>query len=259
VREPAGRATAILKIVFSSHELPAELDDRARFALWRNLDAPPMATLLINPETGEGLAKEDRACFAVNVPLDRLLDLVADAQNLVASHPEPRSAVVRHLRRYLEIVSGSHDVEDDPALIEHVGTTVLDLIALTLGARRDAAQTAHMRGLRAARVQEIIAGIRAGFADPAFSPRTIASKLGLTPRYVQELLNESGTSFTDRVLELRLQKARAMLANARHDRLKVSEIAYACGFNDISYFNRCFRRRYGASPSEVRGAARDRP
>ena len=55
------------------------------------------------------------------------------------------------------------------------------------------------------------------------------------------------------MLELRLQKARAMLADPRHDGLKVSDVAYACGFNDISYFNRSFRRRFGASPLHYRG------
>ena len=47
-----------------------------------------------------------------------------------------------------------------------------------------------------------------------------------------------------------------MLADRRNDRLKVSEIALACGFNEVSYFNRCFRRRFGATPSEFRDAAR---
>jgi AraC-like DNA-binding protein len=44
-----------------------------------------------------------------------------------------------------------------------------------------------------------------------------------------------------------------MLAAALHDRLRVIEIAHACGFNDVSYFNRCFRRRFGASPMQYRG------
>ena len=58
------------------------------------------------------------------------------------------------------------------------------------------------------------------------------------------------------VLELRLQKARAMLASPRYDRMKVSDIALACGFNEVSYFNRCFRRRFGASPTQFRGDTR---
>jgi AraC-like DNA-binding protein len=32
----------------------------------------------------------------------------------------------------------------------------------------------------------------------------------------------------------------------------VGEIAYACGFNEVSYFNRRFRRRFGVSPTQYR-------
>jgi AraC-like DNA-binding protein len=33
----------------------------------------------------------------------------------------------------------------------------------------------------------------------------------------------------------------------------IATIAYDVGFGDLSYFNRCFRRRYGMTPREVRG------
>jgi AraC-like DNA-binding protein len=126
-------------------------------------------------------------------------------------------------------------------------------VTLSLGAGRDAMALASMRGLRASRALDILARIRAGFADPAFTPAMVAAKVGLSPRYVQGLLQDTGTSFSERVLELRLQKARAMLMERRNDRLKVSEVAHACGFSDISYFNQAFRRRFGAPPSHFRG------
>jgi transcriptional regulator GlxA family with amidase domain len=66
-------------------------------------------------------------------------------------------------------------------------------------------------------------------------------------------LQETATSFTERVLELRLQKARAMLASACNDSAKINDIAFACGFNEVSYFHRCFRRRFGASPAQYCG------
>ena len=58
------------------------------------------------------------------------------------------------------------------------------------------------------------------------------------------------------MLELRLQRARAMVMDPRNDRLKVGEIASLCGFNEVPYFNRCFRRRFGASPTRYRSQER---
>jgi len=34
--------------------------------------------------------------------------------------------------------------------------------------------------------------------------------------------------------------------------MRIGDIAYACGFNEVSYFNRCFRRRFACSPREHR-------
>jgi transcriptional regulator GlxA family with amidase domain len=168
-------------------------------------------------------------------------------------------AVVRLLRRYLDILPLPDQIEADADLTTHIGRTLTDLVALALGAEGDAAKIAGMRGLRAARLRAIVVEIRTGFADPAFSEQRLAIKLGVTPRYIQDLLQETGSSFTERVLELRLQRARAMLADPHHDHLKVGEIATACGFNEVPHFNRCFRRRFGASPTQYRGGGRAEP
>src|SRR5262249_19480439 len=338
VTEPAsGQTRTIGKIVFSSDELPAEFDDRARFSLWQDLYAarygslafsrptdlpfsvrleftpfggvglghfagtiehvartadavaadgtddfclfanrgrspmlalqhgrettlaPGAAALFTDTEVGGMRGTAENAWHALVVPRRPLLDLINHAEDAIATAMDPTLPAMRYLSRYLTMLLAPEWPGDDPVLGDHVGSTLIDLLGLALGAGRDAAEIARGRGLRAARLSEIVAAIRAGYADPAFSPRSIALNLGLTPRYVQELLSETGRSFTDRVLELRLQKARAMLANPRYDRLRVSEIAYASGFNDISYFNRSFRRRFGASPLQYRGGNGQRP
>ena len=41
---------------------------------------------------------------------------------------------------------------------------------------------------------------------------------------------------------------------ARVSERRISDIAFDCGFNDLSYFNRAFRKRFGATPSELRDA-----
>lgn len=43
-----------------------------------------------------------------------------------------------------------------------------------------------------------------------------------------------------------------MLSDARFADRGISAVAYDVGFSDLSYFNRVFRRRFGATPSDVR-------
>jgi AraC-like DNA-binding protein len=42
----------------------------------------------------------------------------------------------------------------------------------------------------------------------------------------------------------------------RYLHLNIAQIIHESGFGDISYFNRAFRRRYNATPSDIRAAAR---
>lgn len=107
-------------------------------------------------------------------------------------------------------------------------------------------------GLRAARIASVMAQIHDGFANQQFSTRVVAERLGLSVRYVQDLLQSSGLSITDRIMELRLEKARSMLTGDRNCMLKISEVALSCGFNELSYFHRSFRRKFGASPAKFR-------
>jgi AraC-like DNA-binding protein len=221
------------------------------------VDASQVGLFYTNGEPSFGSVENRATVVGLCVPRPRVLDLVPDAEDLVAKLLDPSNEATRYLNHYAEFLLASGDSNGDGTLAERIEWTLLDLIALALGAHRDAAELARMRGLRAARVQAIVAEIKRGFSDPAFSAHTVAAKLGIAAHYVQNLLGETGASFTERVLELRLQKARAMLSDPDHDRFKISEIAYACGFNEVSYFNRCFRRRFGASPTQYRGNGQD--
>lgn len=322
------------KIVFASDQLPAELDDQARFSLWRDIYgslygdaqisrledrpfssrsefsqigdvgivqcegtferyartprhaakdtrgdfligmlcsgtgmavaqrgrervlAPGDLTLYTNSDAYESRTGDTHVSAGLCIPRARLLERVPHADDLVIAPLDPTLPAVRHLARYMDFLLASDELADDPRLGERIGVSLLDLVALTLGANGEIAEVARARGLRAARIHDIVADINARFADQALSPHAVALRLGVSPRYVQDLLQETGVSFTERVTELRLQKARLMLASPQHDRLKVSDIAFACGFGNVSYFNQRFRRRFGVSPRQYRGGGR---
>jgi len=105
--------------------------------------------------------------------------------------------------------------------------------------------------VRAVRLQAVLMILEKRFMEPDLSARKLAAAAGLSERYVNELLYEAGASFTMRLLELRLRKAAAVLAHPGERR--ISDIAFACSFNDLSYFNRYFRRRFGLTPTAARG------
>ena len=70
------------------------------------------------------------------------------------------------------------------------------------------------------------------------------------------LFEAEATTFTDYVLEQRLARAYRLLTD-RHGGEKITAVAYDVGFADLSYFYRAFRRRFGATPSDIRAQAKN--
>jgi len=186
------------------------------------------------------------------IPRATILKLAPHADDQPVMHLDPANPAVRHLERTMNFLLDSDDVTEAPELARRTRAGFLDLVALALGACGETADIATVRGLRAARLREVVAVIEARFTEPGLSTDAVANALGLSRRYVNTLLLESGRTFTERVLELRLLRARAMLADIRFDAMKVSDIALTVGFGDVSYFNQRFRARFGASPTQYR-------
>ena len=59
----------------------------------------------------------------------------------------------------------------------------------------------------------------------------------------------TGITFIDSLTELRLGHASRMLIDTTES---ISEVAYNCGFNNISNFNRIFKKKKGCTPKEFR-------
>jgi AraC-like DNA-binding protein len=142
-----------------------------------------------------------------------------------------------------------------PELQRLMVSHIYDLVAVLVGATADAAQLAQAGGLRAARLAAIKEDIERTFDRPGLSLAELAGRHGCTPRFVQRLFEAEGTTFTEYVVGQRVARAHRMLTDPRHRAEKVSTVAYLCGFGDVSYFNRVFRRHYGLAPSEVRASA----
>lgn len=163
----------------------------------------------------------------------------------------PRSnAVLGLLTSYLSALTDAR--AQASALRELAATHVCDLFTLMLGTSPEAARLAEARGAAAARLHAIKTDILKNLGSRNLTLDALAVRHRVTPRYIQRLFEHDSTSLTQFVLYERLARAHRLLGSARDARRTISEIAFAVGFGDLSYFNRSFRRRYGMTPSDVR-------
>lgn len=186
-----------------------------------------------------------RALLALHVgDLDRAL-----LQPIVAD-----SAALRLLKGYARSLNDERELAT-PQLRRAAATHIHDLAALAIGASGDAAEIATGRGMRAVRLVAIKADIAANIGDGRLSIDLVAARQGISPRYVRKLFESEAISFSDFVRDRRLARAHCLLTDWRYLGRTISSIAFECGFSDLSYFNRSFRRRYGSTPSGVREMA----
>jgi AraC-like DNA-binding protein len=78
----------------------------------------------------------------------------------------------------------------------------------------------------------------------------IARQVRCTPRHLSRIFHElAGMSFLDKRAELRLARARELLATTNS---KIVDVALESGYTSLSLFNLMFARRFGTSPGRWR-------
>jgi AraC-like DNA-binding protein len=118
------------------------------------------------------------------------------------------------------------------------------------------AELVEGRGVRAARVAAVFEEVANRLTDPDLNAAGVAAALGLSARYIHLLLEETGQTFSQCVLDRRLERVVDLLRDPRRADERIADIAIATGFTDLSHFNRSFRRRFGDTPSAVRSTSR---
>jgi AraC-like DNA-binding protein len=173
----------------------------------------------------------------------------------VRSSPHSPEAL-QLLLDYVALLERDHALAA-PELRQLALNHICDLAALAIGATHCAEAIAGSGGLGATRLRTIKAEIIKNLHCGTLTITATAKRHGVTPRYVQRLFEGEGTTFSQFVRDRRLARARQMLADPNCADQAISSIAFAVGFGDLSYFNRVFRRRYGVTPSDMRGRRLD--
>ncbi len=192
----------------------------------------------------------DAEFWSLRIPRHKIAGLLPHVTRFAGAKLDKNITAQRLLFSYLRVI---FDIRLNAGrATELYGEHIIDLVALALGADGEGRAVAEERGVRAARRSAILHEIKHRSGDPSLSALTVALFLGITPRYVHLLLEETGKSFTHHLLERRLEQAATLLRDPRWCNRKIADLAAEAGFTDLSYFNRTFRRHFGTTPSDLR-------
>lgn len=99
------------------------------------------------------------------------------------------------------------------------------------------------------KIKSILAYINEHYSEP-ITIEEIASHCLYSKSYFMKFFKETmGMGFIAYLNDYRLEIAAKMLLESSDN---VLEIAEQCGFDNLSYFNRCFKRKYGVTPGKYR-------
>jgi AraC family transcriptional activator of tynA and feaB len=141
----------------------------------------------------------------------------------------------------------------DGAVAEVLGENLCALLGVVVGHRVGDLADAHPQ--RDLQLEALLAYMRRNCSDPDLSPRDAAAHLRVSVRTVHKLMERAERSFGEWLLDERLHRCVLMLQDPTQVRRKISDIAWTCGFDDLSHFNNVFRSRLDTRPSDLRREA----
>ena len=215
----------------------------------------------IKVSAGDALLVNEAICFDFWQGKPMTVEVLSFDRQLLANLA-PRIAleanyVVPAAAASLPLLAGyARSLRDSPPASAKAGEIasrhIYDLMALVLDSFVRGGAERNGSSIAAARLKLVRKDILERLADPELRIEAVALRQGITPRYIQRLFESENTTFSDFVRDRRLELAFRLLRERDPASCSITTIAYDAGFSDITSFNRAFRRRFEATPSEVR-------
>ncbi len=156
------------------------------------------------------------------------------------------------LREYIVRLSNPR-FEVSEAAAELLSENLCSLLGI-VGANQ-ACLTAAPSTERQILLEALLGYMRRHSNDPELTPAVAAAHLRMSVRSVHKLMRETGRSFCTWLLHERIDQCLRAIRNPALKHMRISEIAWSCGFSDVSYFNGVFKLRLGMTPTEMRATA----
>lgn len=181
----------------------------------------------------------------VQVPRDRLLERVSSPLDDVLG----RRLHVRGMNRVLEAATSALLLDEEGAE-EPSADMFLDVLARSIHwMGRDTSPLSPATLDYGERLRQFL---KRHHADEGLTPGIAAIALGCSIRQIHKVCAALGTTFGRLLIETRLAAAARSLSGTSACAARISDVAYSCGFGDLSHFCRSFKARYGVQPKAYR-------
>ncbi len=155
--------------------------------------------------------------------------------------------------RVIREIWKSSDVALGPGVAPRCANVVLELIASAyVGISRSRVDQSCLASALRLRIMDFIDQT---LCDPDLSPVMVAQALKISSRHVHRLFSQDGGTVTRYILQRRLEKCRAALADPLLAGLTLTHICSEYGFRSLPHFSRLFRDEYGMAPRDYRREA----
>jgi AraC-like DNA-binding protein len=148
---------------------------------------------------------------------------------------------------FRQLIPGIGTVE--PAMADRLAEVSLALVSTVAASFSQETPRSSVRVALLCRAKTLI---EQNLHDPSLNPEKIARVLRISTRYLRDLFHEDGTTVSNWMWDRRVKKCRQRLSDPLLAGQSLSEIAFGCGFSDLSHFGRRFKAAFSISPSEFR-------
>ncbi|MDF2180576.1 helix-turn-helix domain-containing protein [Neptuniibacter sp. CAU 1671] len=138
--------------------------------------------------------------------------------------------------------------------VNNVESFALKRAVLELACSLIESQNDSMTDTRLSRnyLNNIMKFVRDNIQDPDLNVAKIAQENRISVRYLHLIFNEINSTPYAWIQNERLNKCREDLKNPIYEHKQISEICFKWGFNDASHFSRCFKKKFGISPRQLK-------
>jgi AraC-like DNA-binding protein len=140
-----------------------------------------------------------------------------------------------------------------PSALDVASRQMAELAALAIGPNARAIEAARAGALSRARLSAARNFVAQNLSDPLLNEDKIAAHVRISVGQLRKDFEREGFAVARYLRDQRLDRAKRILSEKAFEHVRIIDVAFQCGFRDISTFNRAFRRRFAMTPSDLRG------